>query len=224
MLIYLLVFSVIVSTSFSILGVTVRGKRSGVAKEDSEFYLKDEDDAQPRARFVIHNEWVEPNTFQEIYALIDCVAKSELTLPQTLADHLKLVPTGAVGKSAMKTLYKPVKLVAIFYRNGIREERSEYLSVGVFLESTDMEESKSQLQAVQDDTSKRARRESGGSISAKEGVIDLIPICAVVEHHPPSKPGQRVILGAIALHKLCFHVNVAERCLEIEEERVERVG
>ena len=43
----------------------------------------------------------------------------------------------------------------------VSEERSEYLSVGVFLESTDMEESKSQLKSVQDDTSKRARRESG---------------------------------------------------------------
>ena len=40
--------------------------------------------------------------------------------------------------------------------------------------------------------------------------------------YPPSKRGQRVtgILGAIALQKLCLHVNAADQCLEIKEERV----
>jgi hypothetical protein len=141
---------------------------------------------------------------------------------------MKLVPTGKVGASlgsgnqtSKKWFYKPVKLTAIFFRNNVPEERSDYVSVGVFEESTNMEESKSQLETALDNSSKRARRESGGSSSSKEGVIDSVPVYAVVEHRPPSKPGQRVILGAVALRKLCFHVNVAERCLEIEEEHVE---
>jgi hypothetical protein len=141
---------------------------------------------------------------------------------------MKLIPAGKVGKSlgsgnqtSNKTFYRPVKLTAIFFRDNVPEERSDYVSVGVFEEPTIVEESKSQLETAPGNLSKRTRRESGGSTSSKEGVIDSVPVYAVVEHRPPSKPGQRVILGAVALRKLCFHVNVAERCLEIEEEHVD---
>ena len=54
--------------------------------------------------------------------------------------------------------------------------------------------------------------------SSKEGIAASLPLQIVIEHRPPSRPQQRVILGASALRKLQFHVNVAERCLEIEEE------
>ena len=159
---------------------------------------------------------------KRLYALIDTGAESELSLPETLVESMKLVPTGKVGTSrgsgnhsSKKSFYKPMKLTAIFFRDMVPEERSDYVSVGVFEELT------SQLETASDNSSKRARRESGGSTSSKEGVIDSVPVYAVVEHRPPNKPGQRVILGAAALRKLCFHVNVAERCLEIEEEHVE---
>ena len=61
----------------------------------------------------------------------------------------------------------------------------------------------------------KRKRESGGSDSSKEGVLASVPL---YEHRPASNNSQRVILGAAALRKLSFHLNVADRCLEIEEE------
>mmetsp|Transcript_18466 Transcript_18466/g.26596 ORF Transcript_18466/g.26596 Transcript_18466/m.26596 type:complete len:112 (-) Transcript_18466:522-857(-) len=103
--------------------------------------------------------------------------------------------------------FKPVKLIAVFLRGGVEEEREGYLNVGVFpdTETVPLNETSS--------AHKKQRRESGASANS---VIAIVPL---TEHRPASKPGQRVILGAGALKKLKFHVNVVDRCLEIEEER-----
>lgn len=192
----------------------MRGKLSGKAKEDSEFYLQDEDDDRPRARFTIINDYLEPPIQADIYALIDSGAESELILPESLVKALQLKPTGKVSNStsntnakATKQHFKPVKLVAVFLRGDLEEEREEYLNVGVFsdTETLSLKESSS--------PHKKERRESGASANS---VIATVPL---TEHRPKSKPGQRVILGAGALKKLKFHVNVVDRCLEIEEER-----
>ena len=192
----------------------MRGKLSGIAKEDSEFYLKDEDDDRPRVRFTIVNDYLEPPIQAEIYALIDSGAESDLILPESLVKALQLKPTGKVSNStsstnakATKQHFKPVKLVAIFLRGDMDEEREGYLNVGFFsdTETLPLNESSS--------PHKKQRRESGASANS---AIATVPL---TEHRPKSNPGQRVILGAGALKKLKFHVNVVDQCLEIEEER-----
>jgi predicted aspartyl protease len=196
----------------------LRGKLSSIAKEDSEFYLADEADDRPRARFTIVNDYLEPPIKTEIYALIDSGAQSDLILPASLVKELQLQPTGKVSNAtgstnakATKQHFKPVKLIAVFLRGEVEEEREGYLDVGVFsdteadVRSLPLNESSS--------ANKKQRRESRASANS---VIATVPL---TEHRPASKPGQRVILGAGALKKLKFHVNVVGRCLEIEEER-----
>ena len=194
----------------------MRGKLSGIAKEDSEFYLVDTDDDRPRVRFTIVNDYLEPPIQAEIYALIDSGAESDLILPESVAKALQLKPTGKVSNStsstnakATKQHFKPVKLIAVFLRGDVEEEREGYLNVGVFqdTETVPLHESSS---------AHKNRRESGASANS---VIATVPL---TEHRPASNPNQRVILGAGALKKLKFHVNVVDRCLEIEEERCDQ--
>ena len=194
----------------------MRGKLSGIAKEDSEFYLVDTDDDRPRVRFTIVNDYLEPPIQAEIYALINSGAESDLILPESVAKALQLKPTGKVSNStsstnvkATKQHFKPVKLIAVFLRGDVEEEREGYLNVGVFqdTETVPLDESSS---------AHKNRRESGASANS---VIATVPL---TEHRPASNPSQRVILGAGALKKLKFHVNVVDRCLEIEEERCDQ--
>lgn len=216
----------------SVLG---RGKLSGLAQGVSEFYMKDDGDVRPRIRFTVINDSIDPNTSCDIYSLIDTGATSELTLPSSMIDVLKLKPTGvvrsAIGSNNVKVqkiLYRPVKLVAEFSRvNNDGTERTDvrdgYVDVGIFEEpifptslSTSMTTTKKRRLDDDVDIDDSRRRESlSSTTSAKAGIVATIPL---MEHRPPSIPDQRVILGAAALRKLQFHVNVAGRCLEIEEE------
>jgi predicted aspartyl protease len=196
--------------------ILARGKLSGIAKPDSEFFELDGDDDRPRARFLIRNEFVSPVREQEIYALIDSGAQSALILPQSMIDSLGLISTAKRSSSrgsnngiATKTNYKPVLLEAVFLRGEVQETRFGYLDVAVFDEPEVLVEAEVKDSHID---KKSKRRESEGS---KDGVIVSLPL---VEHRPRSNNRQRVILGAKALKELGFHVNVADRCLEIEEE------
>ncbi len=205
---------------------------SGVASKDSEFYLRDEEDERPRVRFRIINEWVSPPIEMDIYALVDSGAECELILPQSACTLLQLKPTGAKRSSkgstnttAKKLMFKPVNLKAMFFRDDVQEERSVYLDVSAFLEPLVDEKLGSNVGVPAasgiSSSLKRSRRDSDSSSEEKGSkIIASAPLVSLVEHRPRSAPDQRVILGARALRKLSFHVNVAGRCLEIEEERV----
>ena len=200
----------------------VRGKLSCIAKEDSEFYLLDENDQRPRARFTIVNDYLETPIETEIYALIDSGAQSDLILPASLAEAMQLIPTGktsistgSTNSKAIKKHYKPIKLVALFLRGDEQEEREGYLDVGV-LPDTETELDSLSLPLVDESPSSANKKQRRVSVASANNVIASLPL---TEHRPASKPDQRVILGAGALRKLKFHVNVTDRCLEIEEER-----
>ena len=194
----------------------VRGKLSGIASERSEFYMKDEEDDRVRCIFTIYH-YSDESRFVQVNAMIDSDAQSELTLPASLIETLGLIPTGRTVKCkgsnnlmATKRMYKPVRLVAKFMRGSVEEERFDYMSVGVFENEIERE------QTASEESGKR-RRVSGGSDSSREGIITSVPL---YEHRPPGNTSQRVILGAAALKRLSFHLNISEKCLEIEEEHI----
>ena len=246
------------------LSVRARGKLSGIAKDDSEFFGVDEEDLRPRARFFITNEFGPIKQRIEINALVDSGAECGLILPMSVAELLNLRRSGtgsskgSTNATAKKVFFWPVNLEATFVRDGVDEIRSAFIPVSAFEEpsekvlagpdATDCQsitgigsglksmplsaesrncgdkESRTSTEGAgggsgqKETPSPSSKRVRQNSESSPEGrvVISRVPL---IEHRPPSAPNQRVILGAKALKELSIHVNVAGRCLEIEEER-----